>query len=260
MRRPHQFETGEGRSSKQEAPPEPTLEELPESEEPPELPEPEGVSEPEEPELPEPEELKVRLAIKNRHIQELYEELAGARLSAEEVRAVREVGQRSIAALEEERDNLQGRVRELEENLQREREAREKAENALGELEREATELREKLDEEYELRRRLAEPENRLRAGVELFNESEHRGAVGTLSRSMGQPEVHVALEDGEEPAVILNFTWQGITWQTYASNPGIAVEEPRVYLQSSGEDLSGIERERPNAHVGPGGRVILGV
>ena len=76
----------------------------------------------------------------------------------------------------------------------------------------------------------------------------------------MGQPEVHVALEEGEEPAAILSFTWQGITWQEYAANPGLAVEEPRVYLASSGEDLSGVERERPNAHVGAGGRVLLGV
>ena len=76
----------------------------------------------------------------------------------------------------------------------------------------------------------------------------------------MGQPEVHVALEQGEEPAAILTFTWQGITWQTYTSNPGPAVEEPRVYLRSSGEDLSGVDREPPNVHIGPGGRLYLGV
>lgn len=245
MREPHRFETGEGRS------PEPA----------PELPDAGAVGEvPEPEELSEPEKLKVRLAIKNRHIQELYEELAGARLSADEVRAVREVGQRSIAALEEERDRLQRRVRELEESLRRERERRERGEGELRELEAEAAGLREKLEEEYGLRRRLAEPKNRLRAGIELFNESEHRAAVNTLSRSMGQPEVHVALEEGEEPAAILDFTWQGITWQTYAANPGLAVEEPRVYLQSSGEDLSGVERKPPNAHVGAGGRVFLGV
>jgi hypothetical protein len=200
-------------------------------------------------EVSEPEELKVRLAIKNRHIQELYEELAGARLSTDEVRAVREVGQRSISVLEEERDGLQQRVRELETDLQYERERA-----------AEADDLRQRLEEEYERRRRLAEPENRLRAGIELFNESEHRGTVNTLSRSMGQPEVHVALEEGEEPAAILDFTWQGITWQTYAANPGLAVEEPRVYLESSGENLSGVERKSPNAHVGAGGRLLLGV
>lgn len=253
MQEPHQFETGEGRSREPGAAPaaasEPLSEEVTEQGE---IPEPE--------ELSEPEELKVRLTIKNRHIQELYEELAGARLSADEVRAVREVGQRSIAELEDERDRLQSRVRELEETLQREREGRERAERVLGESESEIAGLRERLEEEYESRRRLAEPENRLRAGIDLFNESEHREAVNSLSRTMGQPEVHVGLEGEEEPAAILYFTWQGIAWQTYASNPGFAVEEPRVYLQSSGEDLSGVERRSPNAHVGAGGRVVLGV
>ena len=243
MGEPHRFETGAGRAPESESVPEQEVA-------------PEDLVE----EISEPEELKVRLAIKNRHIQELYEELAGARLSADEVRAVREVGQRSITALEEERDLLQRLVRELEENLQRESERRPELERALGEREAEINELREKLEEEYELRRRMSESENRLRAGIELFNESEHRDAVNTLSRSMGQPEVHAALEEKEEPAVILDFTWQGITWQTYAANPGLAVEEPRVYLESAGEDLSGVERERPNAHVGAGGRVFLGV
>lgn len=243
MRGPHRFETGQNR------PPEP--------EEPEVAP---GVAEDFVEETPDPEGLKVRLAIKNRHIQELYEELAGARLSAHEVRAVREVGRREISALEEERDLLQRLVQELEDNLQRESDRRAELEQALGGREAELVELREKLEEEYGLRRRLAEPENRLRAGIELSNESEHRDAVSALSRSMGQPEVHAKLEEGEEPAVILNFAWQGITWQTYAANPGLGIQEPRAYLSGSGEDLSGVETERPNAHVGAAGRVFLGM
>ncbi|MGF1473422.1 MAG: hypothetical protein ACFB50_17005 [Rubrobacteraceae bacterium] len=241
MPEPHPFETGEGR--------------VPEPEAALGLPEDNPAEE-----VSDPGELKVRLAVKNHHIQELYEELAGARLSADEVRAVREVGQRSISALEEERNQLQQRVRDLEAELGRERDRREELEDALERQKVAAAELRAQLEEEYEERRRIAQPENRLRAGIELFNESEHRNAVTSLSRSMGQPEVHVALEAGEEPAVILNITWQGITWQTYSANPGLAVEEPRVYLKSSGEDLSGIERPSPNARVGPGGRVFLGV
>jgi ribonuclease Y len=69
-----------------------------------------------------------------------------------------------------------------------------------------------------------------------------------------------VALDRGEEPAVLLTFTWQGYTWQTYAADPGLAVEEPRVYLKDAGEDLSGVNRQLPNARVGPGGRVVLGL
>lgn len=120
--------------------------------------------------------------------------------------------------------------------------------------------LREELEAERELQRRLAEPANRLRAGINLFNDSQQIGAVHTLSRDLGRPEVHVVLGEGEEPPAILTFTWQGITWQTYAADPGPAVEEPRVYLVSSGEDLSGVDRKPPNARVGPGRRVVLGL
>lgn len=120
--------------------------------------------------------------------------------------------------------------------------------------------LRTELEEEREIRRRLAEPENRLRAGIDLFNGSEHLRAVQGLSRTLGQPEVHVDLEGGEEPPVLLTFTWRGTTWQSYHANPGLAVEEPRVYLKGAGEDLSGVDREPPNARVGPGGRVFLGL
>jgi hypothetical protein len=83
---------------------------------------------------------------------------------------------------------------------------------------------------------------------------------MNSLSRQLGQPEVYVELEEGEEPPVLLTFTWQGVTRQTYAANPGLAVEEPRVYLKSAGENLSGVERQPPNARVGAGGRVLLGL
>ncbi len=212
-------------------------------------------------------ELKVRLAVRNNRLRELTGELAEARSVAGEFQAARETLEGRVRALEEERDRLAERVRELEDELRRQHQRREALERESGERDAESAELRatinelhERLEEEYELRRNLAEPENRLRAGIELFNESEHRNSVNSLSRSMGQPEVHVTLEEGEEPAAILNFTWQGIAWQTYASNPGLAVEEPRVYLKSSGEDLSGVDREPPNAHIGPGGRLYLGV
>jgi ribonucrease Y len=60
---------------------------------------------------------------------------------------------------------------------------------------------------------------------------------------------------------VVLTFTWQDITRQTYhATNPGFGVEEPRVYLASAFEDLSGVERKPPNARLGPDGTVVLGL
>ena len=120
--------------------------------------------------------------------------------------------------------------------------------------------LRGDLEAELELRGRLADPANRLRAGIGLFNESSQRNSVNSLSRTMGKPEVHVELDRGDEPPALLTFTWQGVTWQTYVSDPGPGVEEPRVYLKSAGEDLSGVDRKPPNARVGPGDRVVLGL
>jgi hypothetical protein len=120
--------------------------------------------------------------------------------------------------------------------------------------------LRRDLEAELELRGRLADPANRLRSGIDLFNESSQRNSMNSLSRTMGQPEVHVELDAGDEPPVLLTFTWQGVTWQTYVSYPGPGVEEPRVYLMSAGEDLSGVDRKPPNARLGPGDRVVLGL
>jgi chromosome segregation ATPase len=120
--------------------------------------------------------------------------------------------------------------------------------------------LRGDLEAELELRGRLADPANRLRAGIDLFNESSQRNSMNSLSRAMGKPEVHVELDRGDEPPALLTFTWQGVTWQTYVSDPGPGVEEPRVYLKSAGEDLSGVDRKPPNARVGPGDRVVLGL
>jgi ribonucrease Y len=120
--------------------------------------------------------------------------------------------------------------------------------------------LRGELEAEQELLGRLADPANRLRAGIDLFNESSQRNSMNSLSRTMGQPEVHVELDEGDEPPALLTFTWQGVTWQTYVSDPGPGVEEPRVYLKSAGEDLSGVDRKPPNAHVGPGDRVLVGL
>lgn len=156
---------------------------------------------------------------------------------------------RKDQALEDALRRVEGLERDLEER-----------ESETAELRVTIDELRADLEEEYELRRRLAEPSNRLRAGIDLFNESEQRRQMNALSRTMGQPEVHVSLDRGEEPAVLIAFTWQGITWQTYAVNPGLEVREPRIYLKSTGEDLSGVDREPPNGRVGPGGRVQLGL
>ena len=171
----------------------------------------------------------------------------------EEIEALRrdtgELTARKEGALDDALRRVEGLERDLEER-----------EHEAAELRITIEELRGELEAEYDLRERLAEPANRLRAGIDLFNDSEQRRAVNSLSRTLGQPEVYVRLASGEEPPALLTFTWQGVTWQTYAANPGLAVEEPRVYRKGAGEDLSGVDRQPPNAHVGPGGRVVLGL
>lgn len=275
------------------------------------------------------DEFRRRLGAKDRHIKELYNELAGTKLAADEAGARLGAGEVRVRNLEEERERLRERVREFEEEervrrrrregqdrraarLEREIERREddirRLEDVLARREEEMSaygqetqgvvsrkdmaledalrrveglerdleeredevvnlkatidQMRVEIDLEYELRRRMADPANRLRAGIDLFNDSEYLREIGQVSRSLGRPEVYVALERGgsDEPPVILTFTWGGVTWRTYAANPGVAVQDPRVYLQDAGEDLSGVDQEDSNAHVGPGGRVTLGL
>ncbi len=173
---------------------------------------------------------------------------------AEEMEALRRETDELVARKEGALDDALRRV----EGLQRDLEERE---HEAAELRATIEDLRGELEAEYDLRERLAEPANRLRAGIDLFNDSDQRRAVNSLSRTLGQPEVYVELEAGEEePPALLTFTWQGVTWQTYAANPGLAVEGPRVYLKGAGEDLSGVDHLPPNARVGPGGRVLLGL
>jgi ribonucrease Y len=277
--------------------------------------------------ITDPEELTARLAIKDNHIRELYEEITASRLLADEARASQAAGEEHIESLERECARLKERIRDLEEETRERRRRRESSGRQIARLERELERkegeishrdyllerlaeqmeadnqrsqelasrkdlalqdalrrvdglerdleereddisrlqatievLQGELESEQELRNRLADPANRLRAGIELFNESEQRRSMNALSRTMGQPEVHVGLDEGDEPPVLITFTWQGVTWQTYSSDPTPAVEEPRVYLKSAGEDLSGVDSKPPNARVGPADRVVLGL
>ncbi len=160
-----------------------------------------------------------------------------------------ELASRKDLALQDALRRVDGLERDLEER-----------EGEISNLNATVETLTGELESEQELRGRLADPANRLRAGIDLFNESEQRRTMNALSRTLGQPEVHVELDAGDEPAAILTFTWQGVTWQTYVSDPGPNVQEPRVYLKGAGEDLSGVDSKPPNARVGPGERVMLGL
>lgn len=165
-------------------------------------------------------------------------------------REARDTVARKDVALHNALERIEGLQRDLEER-----------ENEATELRDAAEKLRAELDLEYERRRRTAGPANRLRAGIDLFNGSEHLQSVESISKSLGQPKVHVALvEEGDEPPVILTFTWDDVTWRAYAANPGLAVEEPRVYQLGAGEAPTGADRNPPNAHIDPNGRVLLGL
>ena len=164
-------------------------------------------------------------------------------------RQAEELASRKDLALQDALRRVDGLERGLEER-----------EHEILNLQATVESLREDLDSERELRGRLADPANRLRAGIDLFNESDQRRSMSALSKTMGQPEVHVELDAGDDQPALLTFTWQGVTWQTYVSNPGPEVEEPRVYLKGAGEDLSGVDRKTPNARVGPGEKVMLGL
>jgi chromosome segregation ATPase len=227
-----------------------------------------------------------------REIARLKERIRDLEEEVRDRRRRREGFERQIARLERELERKDGEVAHRDYLLERRAEQLEAAEQRAGEvtsrkdlalqdalrridgLERDLEEregeisnltttleaLRGDLQTERDQRSRLSVPANRLRAGIDLFNESEQRRSMSALSRTMGQPEVHVELDEGDEPPALLTFTWQGVTWQTYASDPGLDVEEPRVYLKSAGEDLSGVNRKPPNARVGPGDRVMLGL
>jgi len=272
--------------------------------------------------------LRARLDAKDRHVRELYDEVASLRTEADEAAARARAWEERARGLEEEREGLRERVRGLEEEERRRRRRREGGDRRVGRLEREIErreeeierlkrllerregemdlygleaeeivsrkdvaladalrrveglerdldereaevaelrgsvgELRAALDLEYELRRRMAEPANRLRSGLDLFNGSEHARSVASISKSLGTPEVRADLGGGEEPPVILKFLWRGDAplRQTFHSNPGLAVEEPRVYLASSEEDAD-LRRDPPNARVDAEGRVTLGL
>lgn len=201
-----------------------------------------------------------RQGARDREVERLEQRLESGQDELSRLKNLLEQREQKLEDMEEE---LSRRDRALEDALRRveglEKDFEER-ESEVSELRGTIDNLQERLEQEYDLRRRLAEPANRLRTGIDLFNDSEHLESVSSVSRSLGQPELRVELEEGEEPAVLLTFTWRGISRRTYAANPSLEVEEPRVYLLDVGENLSGVERNPPNARVGAGGRVTLGL
>jgi hypothetical protein len=109
---------------------------------------------------------------------------------------------------------------------------------------------------------RLSDPERRLREGIALFNESEHANTVASISRAFGLPRVHAALDDGTPGKPTLTFLWGDMAWRRYVSDPTDGVEEPRVYLTGTGDDLTEVDppTRHPNARMNSQGHLTMGV
>jgi chromosome segregation ATPase len=162
--------------------------------------------------------------------------------------------------------------RDLERRLAEAEKARVVAEERAGDLvarlrETEAVSkrLEQELEKAMENLKRSSDPEQRLRAGLALFNESDHTRTVSSISKALGLPKVHVSPDGGSLPSTkkpVITFVWGEMAWRRYVSDPTDGVEEPRVYLIGAGDDPFDIRRPglEPNARMDARGRLILGV
>ena len=154
--------------------------------------------------------------------------------------------------------------------LQRAEASRRVAEERAAELERRLARAEdegrlraEELEKALEDLRTFSDPELRLRAGISLFNASEHTRTVASISKAFGLPKVHVGTDNGNTGKPVVTFVWGEMSWRRYVSDPTDGVEEPRVYLVGTGDDPSSDLRGRirePNARMDARGRLILGV
>src|ERR687890_2832501 len=76
-------------------------------------------------EVKDPDEIRRQLEAKDQYIQELHEELAVARVTADEVRSRAEAGELRVRKLEEDRGQLREKVRKFEEEERGRRRRRE---------------------------------------------------------------------------------------------------------------------------------------
>ena len=162
--------------------------------------------------------------------------------------------------------------RDLERRLTEEEKARVMAEeraqdlaSRLRETEEESRRLGQELERTMENLQRSLNPEQRLRAGLALFNGSDHTRTVSSISKALGLPKVHVSPDGGPVSPIkkpVITFVWGDMAWRRYVSDPTDGVEEPRVYLIGTGDHPSDIHRPdlTPNARMDARGRLILGV
>ena len=184
---------------------------------------------------------------------ELREALEAARAGE----ARREVQAEQLAT-----DGQEARLKEAES-------ARLQAEERAADLERRLSEMAEdsrrrelELDEAHEALKQVSSPEQRIRAGISIFNTSEHTRTVASISKALGLPKVHIGTDDGAAGKPVITFVWSEMAWRRYVSDPTEGVEEPRVYLIGTGDDPSDIHdpNRGPNARMDAQGRLLLGI
>jgi chromosome segregation ATPase len=191
---------------------------------------------------------------------------AGLASELEEMRGRAEAGEAAHlkSAAPEDRHGeevVDGRLKELDAQRLLAEERVQDLEEQLREVREESRRNAEELENARESLRRLSDPEHRVRAGIELFNASEHTRTVASISKSLGLPRVHAGTNGGDTGKPILTFIWGDITWRRYVSDPTEGVEEPRVYLVGTGNDPSDeLEEPEPNARMNAQGRLTLGV
>jgi hypothetical protein len=106
----------------------------------------------------------------------------------------------------------------------------------------------------------MAEPENRLQAGIDLFNESEHLQSISSISKSFGQPEIHVTL--------LPSGTAMSRRRSSRSSGPpspggstlrtGPRRRRAPCLSPSTSEDVSGLDSKPSDPRIGPGGRIFF--
>lgn len=219
--------------------------------------------------------LKLRREAEARAYGERIEELARDRTS--ERTSLEEAVARLREKHEAEHSRLQERIGELEELLREQEEITVELLRELG-YTREAAHQRPASTTEIEISsngspadvrralsglRQLSEPGDRLRAGLMLFNETEHLRVIGAICKSLGEPRIYAALEDhGGLHSPTLTFVWPYMGWRRYVTEPEESVPEPRVYLAGSGEDSAGapVNGLQPSARLDAEGKLALGV
>lgn len=205
-------------------------------------------------------ELADRLEAAAALIESLEEEVASLRRDLEEANAAVQAARREVSARERRILELEHavanptpdpeareRIRDLEEQLH---EAREESERRTAELEAATDRFSS-----------LLEPSRRLNAGISLFNNSEHARVVAAISKSLGLPQAHAALDDSLPSKPVLTFVWAGMAWRRYVCEPDGETGDGEIYLSETGDDSSEIDPTfHPNAHVDARGRVWPGI